>query len=101
ASAAAAGDPVGQLNLGLCLIHGVGGEHDEVRGLRWLRDAAQHTANGQYWVGRMITQGRGAPADPAEGRVWMARAAEAGLAEAEFALAEMMVDGIGGAVDHV
>ncbi len=101
ASAAAAGDPVAQLNLGLCFIQGIGGERHEMRGLRWLRDAAQHTANGQYWVGRMVTMGRGAAADPAEGRVWMARAAEAGLADAEFALAEMMVDGIGGAVDHV
>jgi len=101
AGAAAGGDPVAQLNLGLCFIKGIGGERHEVRGLRWLRDAAQHTANGQYWVGRMVAMGRGTAADPVEGRVWMARAAEAGLADAEFALAEMMVDGIGGAADHV
>jgi TPR repeat protein len=101
AGAAAAGDPVAQLNLGLCFIQGIGGERHEIRGLRWMRDAAQHTANAQYWVGRMVTMGRGTAADPAEGRVWMARAAEAGLADAEFSLAEMMVDGIGGAIDHV
>jgi TPR repeat protein len=37
--------------------------------------------------------------DAREGRVWIARAAGAGMAEAEVALAEMMVSGDGGRRD--
>jgi uncharacterized protein len=98
--AAIAGDPVAQYNFGICLAEGIGGEQDEVRALRWLRDAADRVVNAQYCYGRMLAAGRGAEANPQEGRSWIARAASSGMSEAEFALAEMMVNGAGGPRDH-
>jgi hypothetical protein len=100
ADAAIAGDPVAQCNFGLCLAEGIGGERDEEQALRWLHDSAAHVANAQYWYGRMLTAGRGTEAAPQEGRSWIARAVASGVIEAEFALAEMMVHGIGGLRDH-
>jgi len=47
----------------------------------------------------MLVEGRGVQMDAKDGRAWIARAAGAGMAEAEVALAEMMVNGSGGRCD--
>jgi TPR repeat protein len=47
----------------------------------------------------MLVEGRGLDADPAEGRVWLARAADAGVVDAQVMLGEMMVNGRGGSRD--
>ena len=49
--------------------------------------------------GRMLADGRGVAADSEAARVWITRAAAAGLREAQVALAEMMVNGRGGPRD--
>jgi uncharacterized protein len=47
----------------------------------------------------MLVEGRGVQVDAREGRAWIARAAGAGMVEAEVALAEMMANGRGGSRD--
>jgi TPR repeat protein len=47
----------------------------------------------------MLVEGRGVQMDAKEGRAWLARAAGAGMADAEVALAEMMMNGRGGRRD--
>ena len=42
----------------------------------------------------------GAEADPTEARLWIARAAGSGMIDAEVALAEMSLNGVGGTRDH-
>jgi TPR repeat protein len=88
------------LNLGLCLLDGIGVEKDERQAAQWLRRAADGVALGQYWYGRALVEGRGVRANAEAGRTWIARAAAVGVPEAEAALAEMMVNGRGGAADR-
>ncbi len=52
------------------------------------------------WYGRMLVEGRGVPADPDEGRIWITKAAEVGMIEAQVMLADMMLSGRGGTKDH-
>jgi TPR repeat protein len=54
----------------------------------------------QYWYGRRLVEGRGLDADPTEARVWLMRAAEAGIAEAQVMLGEMMLNARGGPPDQ-
>jgi TPR repeat protein len=91
---------VAALNLGLCLLDGIGVEKDERQAAQWLRRAAGGVALGQYWYGRALDEGRGVTANAEAGRAWIARAAAVGIPEAEAALAEMMVNGRGGAADR-
>jgi hypothetical protein len=77
--AAASGDLVAAFNLGLCL-------------------AAEGVPE-THMYGRMLTEGHGVSADPEAVRSWIARAAAAGLGEAQTALAEMMVNSRGGPRD--
>ena len=98
--AAASGNPVAALNLGLCLLDGIGVEKDERQAAQWLRRAADGVAMGQYWYGRVLVEGRGVGADAQAGRAWIARAAAVGIPEAEASLAEMMVTGRGGVPDR-
>ena len=95
-----AGDLVAAFNYGICLAEGVGVERDDAQAAQWLRRAADGVVNAQFWYGRMLAEGRGVEADPEEGRAWIARAAEAGMVDAQVALAEMLVNGRGGPRDH-
>src|ERR1019366_4274305 len=87
-------------NYGVSLAQGVGVERDDRKAAEWLRRAADGVVNAQYWYGRMLTEGRGVDADPVAGRGWIAGAAQVGMPEAEVMLAEMMLNGRGGAKDH-
>jgi TPR repeat protein len=97
---AGSGDVVAAFNLGVCLAEGVGIERDDRRAVFWLRRAADSVINAQYWYGRLTIEGRGLAADPVEGRLWVTKAANAGMQDAEVALAEMSLNGTGGARDH-
>ena len=52
------------------------------------------------WYGRMLVEGRGVEANPEEGRIWIAKAAEVGMIEAQVMLADMLLSGRGGSKDH-
>jgi hypothetical protein len=97
--AAASGDPVAAYNCAVCLAYGVGVARDDGKLALWLRQAADRVPYAQFWYGRVLAEGRGANRDPAEGRRWIARAAEAGIADAQVALGEMMLTGTGGVCD--
>jgi TPR repeat protein len=101
AAAANEGDLVAAFNYGVCLAEGVGIERDLAAAAQWLRRAADGVVNAQFWYGRMLAEGQGVPVDLQGGREWIKRAADAGLVEAQVALAEMMVNGRGGPRDHV
>ena len=98
--AARSGDLLGAFNFGLCLAEGVGVARDERRAMLWLRRAADGIVNAQYWYGRMVLEGRGVEADPAEGQRWIARAAERGMPDAQVLYGMMLVDGRAGQRDH-
>ena len=97
--AAASGDPMAAYNCAVCLSLGVGVVRDDRQAALWLRKAADRIPNAQFWYGRALVEGRGVDRDLAEGRRWIARAAEAGMADAQVALGEMMLAGTGGACD--
>ena len=97
--AAASGDPVAAYNCAVCRSHGVGVARDDREAALWLRKAADREPNAQFWYGRVLVEGRGVDRDLAEGRRWIARAAEIGVADAQVALGEMMLTGTGGACD--
>lgn len=99
-TAAERGDATAAFNLGICLLEGVGTERDPPKAAHWLRRAAESVPNAQFWYGRMLTQGNGVRADAAEGLVWITKAAQAGLAEAQVLLGSMLVNGEGGPKDH-
>ena len=48
----------------------------------------------------MLLEGRGTEIQPEEGRVWLGKAAEAGMIDAQLAYARLLVEGIGGPEDH-
>src|SRR6185436_1267596 len=93
--AAEQGDLVAAFNYAVCLAEGVGVPRDDVRAAFWLKRAADDLVSAQYWYGRMLAEGRGVPRDDAEAITWFARAAEAGLVEAQVALAERHLNGLG------
>jgi uncharacterized protein len=97
--AAALGDPVAAYNCAVCLSHGVGAARDDRQAALWLRKAADRVLDAQFWYGRVLVEGRGVDRDLAEGRRWIARAAEVGMVDAQVALGEMMLTGTGGACD--
>jgi TPR repeat protein len=51
--------------------------------------------NAQYWYGRLLSEGRGVPRDDKEAAIWFQRAAEAGMPEAQQALAQVYAAGRG------
>jgi TPR repeat protein len=57
-------------------------------------------AMAQYWYGRLLVEGRGVDIDLGEARIWLARAAEAGIAEARVMLGELMLNARGGPPDE-
>jgi TPR repeat protein len=97
--AAASGDLVAAYNCAVCLSHGVGVARDDREAALWLHKAANQVPNAQFWYGRILVEGRGVDRDLAEGRRWIARAAETGMVDAQVALGEMMLTGTGGACD--
>jgi TPR repeat protein len=97
--AAASGDLVAAYNCAVCLSHGVGVARDDREAALWLHKAANQVPNAQFWYGRILVEGRGVDRDLAEGRRWIARAAETGMVGAQVALGEMMLTGTGGACD--
>jgi uncharacterized protein len=97
--AAASGDPVAAYNCAVCLSHGVGAARDDREAALWLRKAADRVLDAQFWYGRILVEGRGVDRDLAEGRRWIARAAEVGMVDAQVALGDMMLTGTGGACD--
>ena len=98
--AAEQGDLIGAFNYAVCLAEGVGVPRNDERAAFWLKRAAEGVVNAQYWYGRMLAEGRGVAKDDAEAAAWFARAAEAGMAEAQVALAELYVNGRGVPRDH-
>ena len=98
--AAEQGDLIGAFNYAVCLAEGVGVPRNDERAAFWLKRAAEGVVTAQYWYGRMLAEGRGVAKDDAEAAVWFARAAEAGMAEAQVALAELHVNGRGVPRDH-
>jgi len=64
----------------------------------WLRKAADQCRTRNFCM-RVLVEGRGVDRDLAEGRRWIARAAEAGMVDAQVVLGEMMLTGTGGACD--
>src|SRR5258708_23876616 len=97
--AAASGDPVAAFNDAVCLSHGVGVARDDKQAALWLRKAADRVVSAQFWYGRVLVDGRGVERDIAQGRGWIARAAEGGMVDAQVALGEMMLTGSGGGCD--
>ena len=98
--AAEQGDLIGAFNYAVCLAEGVGVPRNDERAAFWLKRAAEGVVNAQYWYGRMLAEGRGVAKNDAEAAAWFARAAEAGMAEAQVALAELHVNGRGVPRDH-
>lgn len=73
--AAASGDARAQLDLGLHYIR-VEDHRDFGEAAKWLRRAAeQNEPEAQYFLARLLLEGRGVEADAAEAQVWFARAA--------------------------
>jgi TPR repeat protein len=58
--AAASGDAVAAYNCAVCLAYGVGVTGDGKLAL-WLREAADQVPHAQFWYGRVLAEGRGAP----------------------------------------
>ena len=98
--AAEQGSLIGAFNYAVCLAEGVGIPRNDERAAFWLKRAAEGVVNAQYWYGRMLAEGHGVVQDDVEAAVWFARAAEAGMAEAQVALAELYVNGRGVPRDH-
>lgn len=98
--AAQQGDLIAAFNYAVCLAEGVGVSRNDERAAFWLKRAAEGVVSAQYWYGRMLAEGRGVAKDDAEAAAWFARAAEAGMAEAQVALAELHMDGRGVPRDH-
>ena len=68
--------------------------------VRFFRQAADKgDAVAQFNLGRLYSQGRGAPPDPAQAAIWYRKAAEQGHAEAQARLGEALFKGEGVARD--
>lgn len=96
AEAAQSGDPIAAFNYAVCLAQGIGVPRHDSEAAVWLRKAADKVANAQYWYGRFLVEGRGVAKDLPQGRTWLARAAEAGVADAQLTLDTMASE----ACDH-
>jgi TPR repeat protein len=56
-------------------------------------------AGAAYWAGLMVRNGKGTAPDSAATRRWLAQAADGGVPEAMFLLANLLIEGEGGPVD--
>lgn len=93
---AAAGDPVGQLNLGNLYAQGRGVERDFTQAAHYYRQAAdQGVAQAQYNLGVLYQLGRGVDKDPRQTLFWFFKAAEGGHVTAQHGLAVMYYTGVG------
>lgn len=95
-SAAEAGDPWAQLNLGAAYDNGLGINVDAAKAVHWYRRAAeQGIGEAQFNLGHSYATGHGVQQDYREAVVWLERAALQGLAEAQHLLAVCYYDGLG------
>jgi len=101
-SAAEAGDPWAQLNLGAAYDHGLAGlPRDPQQAVTWYRRAAeQGLARAQFNLAHCLVTGCDGTTDPAEARRWMRRAAEQDMVDAQFLYGVMLAEGLGGSVDR-
>ena len=93
------GDMAAAFNIGICCAEGVGVPRDDEQAVAWFRRAAGELTVAQYWYGRMLAEGRGAPQDLYAARDLFLRAAELGLQDAEVVAGEMLANGRGGPRD--
>ena len=89
-AAIVAGDPAGEIELGLRYVEGRGVLRDPKVGARWLELAAtQGQPFAQYRIGALYERGVGVNKDPQLARAWYQKAAAAGNARALHNLAVM------------
>ena len=87
--------------LGFKHYHGVGVPVDHIKGVKWLRLAAeQGDARAQTYLGALWVSGRGVPKDYSQAEKWFRRAAEQGDAVAQFNLGNMYHRGDGVPQDY-
>jgi TPR repeat protein len=93
---AAEGNAQAQARLGHMLFEGLGGQRDDVEGMRLLNAAA---ASGdplaQHWLGSAYFLGRAVPKDMAQALIWFGRAADKGQPESLHAMGEIHFNGLG------
>ena len=90
--AASAGIASAQARLAYLYQTGAGVRRDLSKALELYRQAAATDADAQFQLALALVNGTGTPADPASGRLWLAKAATADHQEAQLMLGLMMVD---------
>lgn len=99
-SAAVRGNPIGQYNLAMMLLHGEGTPQRAAAGVAWLRKAARGGfAMAQYDLARLHDDGRHVLRSAELAARWYARAAAQGETRACAALARMFEEGRGRRAD--
>jgi localization factor PodJL len=99
--AAANGDPIAQLEVGVRFAEAKGVPQDFAQAATWYqRAAAQGHANAQFRLGALYERGLGVAADPARARVWYGRAAEQGNVRAMHNLAVFSAGKPGSTTDY-
>jgi TPR repeat protein len=99
--AADKGSTTAMVELGVLLATGAGVPKDEVQARRLFERAAD-AGNPRGAVNlAALSEGNGAPSDPAKTRAVLAKAAETNSAEAQYQLGMMIAEGIGGPTDDV
>ncbi len=96
---ATSGDCLAAYRLAVCYAIGLGGARDDQSAVHWLLKASAQVGAAQLMLGQMLLNGRGASRDETAARIWIERAAEAGLMDARVALAELLANGRGGEPD--
>ena len=103
--AADAGNGQAQFNVAVMYERGMGTPVDLDKAIGWYRKAAAQPVAITQAMHNLallyITGSGGIAADPVQGRVLMARAAELGLPESQYSLALMHFQGVGGPPDKV
>ncbi len=89
-AAATQGYAPAQLVLGKMYVAGAGVPRDYAEAMRQFRNA--DTPEAWYQLGLLYQQGLGAAASDAEAAVWWLKAAQRGLAEAQYALGRLYLD---------
>lgn len=92
-SEAEEGSLIAAFNLGVCLARGVGTAPDPQAAIHWFEVAAKGVVNAQYWLGRLYRGELGVKADSDASVLWLAKAADAEMPEAQVALAQLLVTG--------
>ncbi len=95
-AAAQAGDPAGDLYIGVMYDSGQGVEQDYAQALTWYKRAAEAgSAAGAFNVGVFYDNGLGVDQDQREAAIWYGRAAAGGFARAQYNLALLEEQGDG------